>query len=180
MAVLHDFECQIHGRFEKRVKAGTVPRCPSGCSKSFVSLIFTKPPGHVSARTRTGDRLVREMADMQGLSDISTSPSRPGGSVAERNRMRGPRGRPDLAYPEVAAAQNVPLNVSKAIPALTNKNDMANALTSIGFGNKYDASQWKKDEKTGVVKHVDIPAPHVTVPLGSTGVSIDRVKGEPE
>lgn len=177
MGITHDFECEFHGTFEKRVKAGTVPRCPKGCSKGFVKQIFTKAPGFVSSRTRTGDRLVREMADMQGLTDISTSPSRPGGSVADRNRLAGPRGRPDLAYPELAKAQAIPLTVQNAIPAMTMKD---NALTRTGFGHGYDEHQWKKDEKTGVVRHVDIPAPNVTVPLGSTGVSIERVKENPE
>src|SRR5215469_13199732 len=101
-----DWECAAHGVFEKRTKtAQDVPKCPKGCSRALVKLVFLQPVGHVSGRTRTADRLVKEMAAAQGLSDISTSPSRSGGTVAQRNaarnRVRGPQGH---QYPAHLAA----------------------------------------------------------------------------
>lgn len=170
MGVIHAFECRAHGVFEKRVKAGTVPRCPKGCSKSFVSLIFVQAVGTVSSRTRKADRLVRQAADMQGLSDISTSPSRSGGTVAQRNaarnRMRGPRG---YEYPEIAAAK--PVEIGKYLGAMTHKG---NALSGTGFGHKYDANEWRAEKETGKLRHVGAQGPVHQIPLGSTGVSIER------
>lgn len=170
MAVLHDFECMAHGVFEARVKAGKIPKCSRGCSPDFVTLVHLKAPGTVSARTRTGDRLVREMAEIQGLSDISTSPSRPGGSVADRNmRLKGPAGR---QYPEIAAARAA--EVGKFLSAMTERD---NALTRIGMGHAYDPAEWKPDQQNPEkIRHVGAKPPLVEKPLGTTGVSIDRVK----
>jgi hypothetical protein len=171
MSALRDWECLAHGVFEARtVSAQTVPKCPKGCSRSLVKLVHLRAPGHVSARTRTGDRLLREAADGAGLSDISTSPSRPGGSVAQRNRMklRGPKGR---EYPDVAKA--LPVDFGKYIGALTHQ---ANELTNLGFGHAYDASQWKSDKETGRTVHTAAPPPVREIPVNSVGVSIERVK----
>jgi hypothetical protein len=174
MSVTHDFECAAHGVFEARVKGGQIPRCPKGCSKQFVKLVRLCPPGVVGARTRTADKLLREAAAMQGLSDISTSPSRPGGSVAQRNRMRngGPTRNQDL-HP-AAQARAEPLSVSKALAALTVKE--SSTLAHLGFGHEYNKAEWKKDDKTGVVRHVGAPPPRIPRPTGSTGVSVERVK----
>jgi hypothetical protein len=163
--VTNDWECAAHGIFEAKVKGGTVPKCPRGCSKGFVKLVHLKAPSFGSARVRTGDKLLREAATLQGLSDISTSPSRPGGSVAQRNAAKN---RPSGAqYPPTAAAQAVPL--SKFIGALTHKE---NALTRVGLGHAYEPAEWKKDEKTGAVRHVGAQAPIITSPPAS----VERVK----
>jgi hypothetical protein len=172
--VVNDFECLAHGHFEARVKSGTVPKCPKGCSKSFVKLVHLQAPSFGSARFRRGDKLLRQAAEMQGLSDISTSPSRPGGSVAERNRMRnrprtlGPKGR---EYPDFAQAK--PVELQKYIGAMTHR---ANELSNTGFGHKYEAAEWKKDEKDGKIRHLGAQGPLVPIPLGTTGVSIEKVK----
>jgi hypothetical protein len=89
--------------------------------------------------------------------------------------MRGPRTRPDLQYPEIAAAQSGALQ--KFLGAMTHKG---NELTNTGFGHAYDASEWKKDDKTGTVRHVDAKSPIAPLPLGSTGVSIERVRETPK
>jgi hypothetical protein len=170
VAVLHDFECMAHGYFEARVGFGKLPRCPKGCSSSLVKQVRLKPPGFVSARSRKGDKLVREMAEAQGLSDISTSPSRSGGSVAERNRAKS-QGAKENPYPPQAAAQ-APSNVSKFLGALTHKE---NALANSGFGNPYNAAEWKKDDKTGAVRHVGRSAPNVIQPPAV----VERVRGKP-
>lgn len=111
---------------------------------------------------------------MQGLSDISTSPSRPGGSVAERNRMklRGPKGR---EYPELMAAK--PVDFGQYIGAMTMQD---NALTRTGFGHGYNKDEWHKDKDTGALKHVGAQGPIRSVPTGSTGVSVERVKEKPK
>jgi hypothetical protein len=172
MSVTNDFACLAHGYFEAKVKSGTVPRCPKGCSKSFVKLVHLQAPSFGSARVRKGDKLLREAAEMQGLSDISTSPSRPGGSVAQRNaaknRVRGPSGH---EYPSYAAAKAVPLQ--KYIGALTHKE---NALSRVGLGHAYEPAEWKKDDKTGQVRHVGAQGPVHSVPVGTAGVSVERVK----
>lgn len=166
--VTNDFSCAAHGHFEAKVKAGTVPKCPKGCSKAFVTLVHLKAPSFGSARVRTGDRLLREAAQMQGLSDISTSPSRPGGTVAERNAAK------NRAFPAQAAAVAAPL--SKFLGAMTHKE---NALSRIGLGHAYEPAEWKKDEKTGTVRHIGAQGPIAQIPVGTTGVSIDRVKEKP-
>lgn len=174
MAVEHSFECQAHGTFTAKVRAGTVPRCPHGCSRAFVQLVFLKAPGYVGPRTRRADKALREAADIQGLSDISTSPSRPGGTVAQRNAMkyRGPKGRPELQYPEIAAAQAGGL--TKFLAAMTAPG---NALTDLGFAAEYNPSDWQKDAKTGVTRHLNPSGlSRQAIPVGTGGVSIDRVK----
>lgn len=173
MAVLHDWECLAHGVFEARGSADKPPRCPKGCSKSFVKLVRLQAPGFVGGGTRTADRLLREAAAMQGLSDISTSPSRPGGSVAHRNRMKNGVVRNEDLHP-IAQARAEPITVSKALAALTNREP--STLARVGLGHAYDKNEWKKDDKTGVVRHVGAQLPTVKVPTGSTGVSVERVK----
>jgi hypothetical protein len=172
VSVLNDFECLAHGHFEAKVKPGTVPKCPKGCSKGFVKLVHLQAPTLSNARFRRGDKLLRQAADLQGLTDISTSPSRPGGSVAERNRMRnrmrGPQGR---EYPQSASA--IPVDLGKYIGALTHRS---NELGNLGLGHTYDSAEWKKDEKDGKIRHVGMPGPVQTIPTGSTGVEIERVK----
>jgi hypothetical protein len=169
MGVLHAFQCKAHGVFDQivDVKEGVkVPKCPHGCSKSFVKLIFVKAPGHIRPGTKRADRLVREAAEMQGLSDISTSPSRSGGSVMDRLRAK------NRTYPAAAAAQAG--DFGTMMPALTHKE---NALANTGYGDKYDASEWKTNE-AGQKVHVAAghKAPNHKVPMGATGVEIERVK----
>jgi hypothetical protein len=169
MGVLHAFKCKAHGVFEQRVevKDGVqMPPCPRGCSKSFVELIFVQAPGHIRAGTKRADKLVREAAAMQGLSDLSLSPSRTGGSVMDRLRRK------HNEIPENAQARAGDLNTM--LPAMTHKE---NAITGrVGLGNAYDKSEWKKDEKTGQVKHVGAQGPRHRVPMGATGVEVERVK----
>lgn len=165
MGVLHAFQCKAHGTFEKRVevkKGLKLPKCPHGCSKSMVSVIYVQAPGHIKASSKRADRLVRQAADMQGLSDISLSPSRSGGSVMDRNRKK---------YPLTAAARAA--KFGEYMGALTNKQ---NALTDTGFGHAYDKAEWKRDDKTGIVRHMAPQGPKHPVPMGATGVEIERVK----
>lgn len=168
MGVLHAFQCRAHGVFDQIVsvkkKGVTVPKCPHGCSKSFVKLIFVQAPGHIRAGSKRADRLVREAAEMQGLSDLSLSPSRSGGSVMQRIRAKE-------KIPEAARARAV--SFGEYMGALTHKE---NALSNIGMGHAYDKNEWKADDKTGKVRHVAAAPPVHTVPMGATGVSVERVK----
>lgn len=167
----HDFECAAHGIFQARVNRGVVPRCPKGCSKALVKLVFLRAPGTVSARTRTSDRLVREMAQAQGLTDISTSPSRPGGSVAQRNRAKS-QGAKANPYPAELAARPGPGALPKFLASLGHQE---NALAGAGFGHQHNPAEWKTDPKTGVTRHVAAPPPNITAPPAS----VERVREKP-
>lgn len=163
--VTHDFECLAHGQFEARVKKGEKPKCPKGCGKSLVTLVFNRAPGVVSARTRTSDRLVKEMAAAQGLSDISTSPSRPGGSVMDRIRKKyGAHIKPEQ-MPRAVDAQQY-------LGAMTHR---ANELTNVGLGHKYESTQWQKDKESGKVRHVDVAHQDYLPPA-----SVERVRDTPK
>lgn len=172
MGVLHAFQCRAHGVFDQIVsvkkKGVTVPKCPHGCSKSFVKLIFVQAPGHIRAGSKRADKLVREAADMQGLSDISLSPSRSGGSVMDRLRRK------NRSYPDAAAA--VAGDFGTMMPALRHKENMLQA-PEVHLGNAYEPSEWKKNE-AGQLVHTAAghKTPNHQVPMGATGVEVERVK----
>lgn len=99
--VIHDFECAAHGVFEKRVKGGELPKCPHGCSKSFVKKVFLKAPAHVSNGTKFQDSAVRTLAADFGMSDVRND--KDGGSVMDAMRKGQDLGRPK--FMEVPHAQ---------------------------------------------------------------------------
>lgn len=182
MSALRDWECAAHGYFEKRTRsAQDVPRCPKGCSKSLVKHVILQPVGTVSAGTRTSDRLVREMAKMQGLSDISTSPSRPGGTVAERNRARS-QGAAANPYPPQFACQapGGGIRFAGGDATVANLKNLGfggeNAMRRVGLGHEYDKNEWRTDKTTGRVKHVGMQPAIVSAPAAS----VDRVKEQPK
>lgn len=164
MSVTHSFECRGHGVFEARVKVGVVPACPYGCSPSFVQLVFLTPPSIGSEKVRTASRLVREAADLQGLSDIDISPSRPGDSVADRNFKRS--GNP------IRAQAVSHMNVAKYVGAQLHQG---NALTAVGFGHPYDAREWRTDKESGHKLHYASP-PLEPLPSNQFGVEVMRVR----
>jgi hypothetical protein len=65
MAVLNDYECLAHGHFE-----AFEAKCPHGCSKSFVKLVFLQPVGTRSRATKWTDNELKAMAKAHNLSDI--------------------------------------------------------------------------------------------------------------
>jgi hypothetical protein len=178
-----------HGAFEARMAKGKIPKCPKGCDPTMVELVYNQAPAHVSGRTRTADRLLKEAASMQGLSDISTSPSRPGGSVAERNRMRnggmaGPQGREYPTY-----AKTISGNLGELLPTMGHKANelrgegMQTMMKGFGYqetglGHEYQPGEWKKGDD-GKVRHENVAPPIRSRPVGTTGTSVDRVKDEP-
>ena len=154
--VLNDFECAAHGVFSSRAKAGTVPKCPKGCSAAFVKLVFLQPVGHVSGRTKNADRLLREVTTTQGLSDLSTSPSRSGGSVMDRLRRRN--------QPLVSPAQLPGWGQMPALgpmPGVANTRDMLAAVGKppkgesvaelTGIGHTYKPGEWSTREDGKVI-----------------------------
>lgn len=164
MSVTHSFECKVHGVFDARVDAGQVPDCPLGCSSAFVQLVFLTPPSIATEKVRTATRLVREMADMQGLTDIDVSPSSPGDSVADKNWKRS--GNP--IRPQAVGH----LDVGRYIGAQTYQG---NALTAAGFGHPYDAREWRSDKQSGKRLHYASP-PLQVMPMNQFGIEMTRVR----
>jgi hypothetical protein len=66
MAVLRDYQCLAHGNFE-----GFEAKCPYGCSDSFIKMIFLKPPGYHSDRTKGIDSTLKGLASDFGLTDMN-------------------------------------------------------------------------------------------------------------
>ena len=65
MAVLHDYECAMHGGFE-----AYEAKCPYGCRGRLVQMVFLKAVGTKSESTKHNERETRALADTYGLSDI--------------------------------------------------------------------------------------------------------------
>ena len=167
MSVTHSFECKVHGGFEARVEAGSVPDCPQGCSAFFVQLVFITPPSIGSEKVRTASRLVREMADMQGLTDIDVSPSTPGDSVADKNFKRS--GNP--IRPQAVGAGEVSRYIGAQLAP-------GNGLAAVGLGHPYDSREWRADKQTGHKVHYASP-PLEPTPINQFGVEMTRVRGKP-
>ena len=159
--VIHDWECRVHGVFTKRVKAGTVPPCPKGCTPYFVHLVHLMAPSIGTDRVRTATRLVREVADSQGLSDIDVSPSTPGDSVAAKNFLRSQN--------QVRARA---VDFATYMSALTNRS---NELSKLGFGHPYEPSEWKQTAE-GKMRHAGAQPPVTDTPMNQFGVEMQRVK----
>ena len=68
MAVLHDYECAAHGRFESFEQ-----KCPHGCSAAFVKLVFLKPVGIKSNKTKVADAALRNLANDFGLTNVGSN-----------------------------------------------------------------------------------------------------------
>jgi len=172
--VEHDFECLAHGVFSKRVKAGTIPKCPRGCGSAMVKLIFLEPPKIGKVKYKVGDKLLREAAEAQGLSDISTSPSRPGGSVMDRIRKKyGGHIQPEQMPRAVDAKQYLGAMTHRA-NEITGEN-MRNFTGGYHPGHEYNPTEWKKDEKSGRVIHQDPQTGTYRPPA-----SVERVKEKPQ
>ena len=130
MSVTHDFRCEAHGAFEARVEQGEIPACPRGCSPYFVTLVFLAPPAIGSARVRTATKLIRAAAEAQGMTDLDTSPSRPGNSVAERQWKK--------SHPDAPAAF-----AGGGLSRFLSTAPHDNVLNRAGFGRPYTPAEWK-------------------------------------
>jgi len=89
--VLHDYECAAHGKYE-----AFEPKCPYGCSKAFQKVVFLKPVGTRSARTRFQDRETRALAESFGMTNVKSHHD--GESVMQTMRRTG-------NYSDAAAAR---------------------------------------------------------------------------
>ena len=66
MAVLHDWICLAHGKFES-----FDGRCPYGCDEAFVAKTYVQAPGLRSDRTKNIDRTFQALANDFGLTDMN-------------------------------------------------------------------------------------------------------------
>jgi hypothetical protein len=66
MAVLKDYKCPVHGFFES-----TQAVCPAGCSD--VSVVFLKPVGVKSEKTKHNDSTLKSLAKDFKMGDIKST-----------------------------------------------------------------------------------------------------------
>jgi hypothetical protein len=66
MGVLHDYKCPVHGYFEN-IEAV----CPAGCTD--VQVVFLKPIGVKSDKTKHNDRTLNQLALDFKMGDIKTA-----------------------------------------------------------------------------------------------------------
>jgi hypothetical protein len=66
MAVLHDYKCMAHGKFESRKAV-----CPYGCTT--VQRLVSAPAVHTGGRTAGIDSTLRRIADKHGFTNMTNS-----------------------------------------------------------------------------------------------------------
>lgn len=135
MAVLNDYECLAHGHFES-----TEPKCPSGCSRAFVQVVFLKAVGTRSGKTRFVDTELKRQAEQYGLTNLKTGQR--GESVMQA------MARTEKRYPDEAAAffegqipHNKPGWSQRKEPPKT--FDMSALGTNYGKGLNPESDAWK-------------------------------------
>ena len=110
MAVLHDYVCLAHGKFESREA-----KCPHGCGAGMVEKVFLKTGGMISARTQGIDRNLSQLALDFGMTNMSNQGGRSikqaGGQTEEQARaMR------EMLAPRWGGIQSSAKDDSSAIP----------------------------------------------------------------
>ena len=68
MSVLKDYYCENHGIFE-----AWEPKCPMKHCSGELSVVFLKPVGTKSAKTKHTDKTVKQLAMDYGMTDIKTT-----------------------------------------------------------------------------------------------------------
>ena len=68
MSVLKDYHCKNHGIFE-----AWEPVCPMKNCKGELSVVFLKPVGTRSAKTKHTDNTVKQLAIEYGMTDVKTT-----------------------------------------------------------------------------------------------------------
>ena len=127
MAVLHDWECSAHGRFE-----AFAAHCPHGCGDSMVHKVFIQAPGLHSARTTNIDRNLRALANDYGLTNMNnqngtSAAVRPDArKEAARNELMGKLGDTSHAWGQIPTGAS---GIGQALSAHHAAAD--NALASI-------------------------------------------------
>lgn len=95
MAVLADYECPAHGRFESLEQ-----KCPHGCTGG-VKKIFLTAPGFIGQRTKNRDLMSKDISRRTGLTDLS---NKDGLSVMENYNKKYKKKDASIAMP---AADNI-------------------------------------------------------------------------
>ena len=94
MAVLHDYRCMVHGKFESREA-----RCPYGCDT--VERVFEKAPAF--GRVAGGiDRTLNHIAAKNGLTNMSNSNGKSVGENARAAPVQDPFGELKGSYKDSA------------------------------------------------------------------------------
>ena len=68
MAVLKDYYCDVHGIFE-----AWEPKCPMKLCKGEISVVFLKPVGIKSDKTKRTDKTVQQLAIDYDMTDVKTT-----------------------------------------------------------------------------------------------------------
>lgn len=68
MSVLKDYHCENHGIFE-----AWEPKCPMKHCNGELSVVFLKPVGTRSAKTKHTDKTVKQLAMDYGMTDIKST-----------------------------------------------------------------------------------------------------------
>ena len=71
MAVLHDYVCLAHGKFDS-----FSGKCPHGCGDAMVKKLLSAP-AFLSHRTKVVDQTLKGMAREYGMSDFTDKDNRP-------------------------------------------------------------------------------------------------------
>lgn len=106
MAVLKDYVCLAHGRFESMTG-----KCPHGCSDDMVAVRYFKAPGLTSDRTKNIDRTLQNLASDFGMTDINNQNGtgaaiRPDPrAVNEREQLQGKLGDTSGAWGAIPQGQ---------------------------------------------------------------------------
>lgn len=152
MPVLNDYECLAHGDLGEFFE----PKCPHGCTASFVRVVFKKPPGIKHNSTKVADAALRGLAADFGMTDLRND--KEGGSIMDQ--LRRPRVAQDFAprWHDVPHAQpgfsqtqnpNIPtIDPSAAIGGSTAQGENAPARI---FGANSE----------GRVQQIPRPRPHI-------------------
>jgi len=147
VSVSHYIECLAHGILEARVDPKKL-KCPYGCSGSFVKILYLEAPKVMSGRTKNADRMLKAAAASQGLSDVSTSPSRPGGSVIQRLRQRN---QPEVAPTQIPGWGEIPA-IGKILDKQTDVQSAlkffggSSPLVEAGLQRASDPKEWQTGE----------------------------------
>jgi hypothetical protein len=86
MAAINDYVCMAHGAFTNRTGI-----CPHGCGRSMSHVVFNKPVGMVSGRTKGIDGTLATLAKDHGLSDMNNHNGTTGAFIPDPGYTRAQR-----------------------------------------------------------------------------------------
>jgi hypothetical protein len=164
VAVLHDWRCAAHGEFEAFGSTEDPPKCPKGCSKHFVRLIFKKPPGIKSNGTKVADASLRALAADFGLTNIGSN----GGESVRDYVRRGQSMDPNTKEMNFAPLWHGVPHAAPGFSQQTNPNvptvDPSAALGGSTVQGENAVSRTFGQSEEGRI--TSIPAPRPVIPRG--------------